>query len=165
MTASAAARAAARIENEVVYGYGVVGAHLRSQERRLAARRLAAHQQHRDDLRALAGELPGAASAYDLPLPVVDAASARDLAILLEDATARAAWALVTSSTAESRTRRFAVVMLGDAATAAARWRRLSGRSDDPALPGQPAAASTSQPSSTSTISPSSSTTASGSTS
>lgn len=165
MTTSSALRAAARIEDEVVYGYGVVGAHLRGHARHLAARRLAAHQLHRDDLRALARDLPGAAAAYELPFPVVDAARARDLAVLLEDAAARAAWALVASSPAESPTRRLAVVLLGDAGAAAASWRQISGRSDDPALPGQPAAASTSQPSTTSTISPSSSTTASGSTS
>ena len=164
MTASAAVRAAVRIEHEVVYGYGVVGAHLRSHDRRLAAGRLAAHQQLRDDLGTLATDLPPAPAAYELPFPVVDAATARELAVRLEDAAAAAAWALVTSTTADSSARRIAVGMLSDTATAAARWRERSDRTDDPALPGQPAAAGTSQPSTTATTSPSSSTTASGST-
>jgi hypothetical protein len=165
MTTSAAVRAAVRIEHEVVYGYGVVGAHLRGRDRHLATRRLAAHQQHRDDLGAFATGLPPAAAAYALPFPVVDAATARELAVRLEDATATAAWALVASTAAESRARGFAVDLLSDAAVAAARWRERSGRTDDPALPGQPAAAGTSQPSTTSTTSPNASTAASGSTS
>lgn len=165
MTASAAVRAAVRIEHEVVYGYGVVGAHLRGHDRHLAARRLTAHQQLRDDLGQLATDLPRSAAAYALPFPVVDGATARELAVRLEDAAAAAAWALVTSTSADSRARRLAVGMLSDTATAAARWRQRSGRTDDPALPGQPAAAGTSQPSTTPTTSPSSSTTASGSTS
>jgi hypothetical protein len=161
-----AVRAAVRIENEVIYGYGVVGAHLRDIDRQLAARRLAVHQQRRDDLRAFGTDLPAPAAAYEIPVPVIDAASARDLAVRLEDAAAQAAWALVASTAADSRARRLAVDMLGDAGTAAAHWRRRSGRSDDPALPGQPATESTpSQPSTTPTTSPSSSTAASGSTS
>lgn len=165
MSAAGAVRAAVRIEHEVVYGYGVVGAHLRGRDRRFAARRLAAHHQRRDDLGALATSLPTAASAYALPFPVVDATTARDLAVRLEDATAAAAWALVAVTAADSRARRLAVAMLSDAAAAAAQWRQRSDRTDDPALPGQPAAAGTSQRSTTPTISPSSSTTASGSTS
>lgn len=165
MSALGAVRAAVRIENEVVYGYGVVGAHLRGQARRLAARRLAVHQQRRDDLRAFATDPPPPAAAYELPMLVVDRVTARQLAVSLEDAAAKAAWALVASTQAGSRARQFAVAALTDTATAAARWRELSGRTDDPALPGQPADAATSQPSITSSTSPSSSTTASGSTS
>lgn len=162
---TASVRAAVRIEHEVVYGYGVVGAHLRGHDRRYAARRLAAHDQLRDDLATLATDPPPAAAAYALPFPVVDAATARDLAVHLEDAAAAAAWALVTSSAADSRARRLAVDVLGDAAAAAAQWRARSDRTDDPAFPGQPGAAEPSQPSTTPTTSPSSSTTASGSTS
>ena len=164
MSAQSALRAAVRIENEVVYGYGVVGAHLRGRARHLAARRLAIHQQRRDDLHGLGTDLPAPSAAYELPVAVVDEDTARELAVSLEDAAAKAAWALVASTLASSRARRFAVATLADVATAAAQWRALSGRSDDPALPGQPGDAA-SQPSTTSSTSPSSSTTASGSTS
>ena len=166
MSAAAAVRTAVRIENEVIYGYGVVGAHLRGRDRWVAARRLATHEQRRDDLHGLATRPPAPAAAYALPSPVADAGSARDLAVRLEDAAARAAWALVTSSAADSRARRLAVEMLGDAAGAAAWWRERSGRTDDPALPGQPETGpASSQPATRSTSSPSSSTDASGSTS
>lgn len=163
MSGDSALRAAVRIENEVIYGYGVVGAHLRGHERHFAARRLAVHRQRRDDLDAFGTGLPAPAAAYELPLPVIDAASARELAVSLEDGAARAAWALVASTRAESRARQAAVAMLTDVATAAAGWRELAGRTDGPALPGQPASAS--QASTTPSTSPSSSTTASGSTS
>lgn len=165
MTVSSAVRAAERIENEVIYGYGVVGAHLRDDDRRFAARRLAAHQQRRDDLRSLGTDPPTPSAAYEIPVPVVDAASARDLAVRLEDAAARAAWALVAATAADSRARRLAVAMLSDTGIAAAQWRQRSGRSDDPALPGQPAGSTPSQPATTPATSPSSSTAASGSTS
>lgn len=165
MSAAAAVRAAIRIEDEVVYGYGVVGAQLNGSARRLAASRLVAHQQRRDDLRALDVVAPAAAPAYTLPFPVQDAVSAMMLAVRLEDAAARAAWALASSTAAESAARRIAVGMLADVASAAAQWRVHAGLTDDPALPGQPIAADDTQPSTTATISPSSSTTASGSTS
>jgi len=165
MSAADAVRAAVRIEDEVVYGYGLVGAHLYGAARRLAADRLAAHQQLRDDLRGLAVDVPGAAPAYEPPFPISGAASARLLAVRLEDAAAGAAWALVASAAAGSKARRLAVAMLADVAIAAARWRAHAGLTDDPALPGQPTRVSASQPSTTATTSPSASTTASGSTS
>ena len=165
MSTAAAVRSAVRIEDEVVYGYGFVGAHLHGSARRLATARLAAHQQLRDDLRGLGVDTPAAAPAYELPGPVRDAAGAMLLAVRLEDAAARAAWALVESAAAGSTTRRLAITMLADVATAAAQWRADAGLTDDPALPGQPTAASANQPSTTPTTSPSSSTTASGTTS
>jgi hypothetical protein len=165
MSSDSAVRAAVRIEDQVVYGYGVVGARLRGSDRRFAATRLAVHQQLRDDLRGLGVDTPPAAPAYQLPFPVTDSTGARLLAVRLEDAAARAAWALVATAAAQSTARRMAIDVLADVATAAARWRVRAGLTDDPALPGQPATASARQPSTTPTISPSSSTTASGSTS
>ena len=164
MSADAATRAAVRVENQVVYGYGVIGAHLRGPDRALATRRLAAHQQLRDQLSASVRDAPGAAPAYELPAPVTDATTARSLAVGLEDAAARAAWALVAAAGPDTPLRQAAVTMLADVAAAAAQWRARAGRTDDPALPGQPGGVA-SQPSTTVTTSPSSSTTASGSTS
>lgn len=166
MSSRAAVSAAVRIEDQVVYGYGVVGAHLGGARRRFAADRLAAHQQLRDNLQAAGHTTATAEPAYELPFPVVDPTGALSLAIRLEDAAAVAAYAVVAATDADGALRRLAVGMLADVATAAARWRSLSGATDDPAFPGQPAAAAAArQPSTTPTTSPSSSTTASGSTS
>ena len=165
MSSQAALLAAIRIEHEIVYGYGVVGAHLRGVRQRYAAMRLAAHQTLRDRLQASASTTVRAAPAYELPGPVVNAHEAAALAVQLEDAAAAAAYALVAAAGADSAVRRLAVVTLGDVATAARRWRAITGATDDPAFPGQPVAASVNQPSTTPTTSPSSSTTASGSTS
>jgi hypothetical protein len=166
VTSRAALAAAVRIEVEVVYGYGVIGAHLGGGRLRFAAERLAAHQQLRDRLQTLGGITAGAAPAYRLPIAVVDAATAAALAIRLEDAAAAAAYAVVAATDAGGAARRLAVDMLTDVAASAARWRAITAATDDPAFPGQPvAAAPASQPSITSTISPSSSTAASGSTS
>ena len=165
MSSQAALRAAIRIEHEVVYGYGVVGANLGGVRQRYAAQRLAAHQELRDRLQALATTTVAAEPAYALPSPVSDANEAAALAVRLEDAAAAAAYALVAASAADGTTRRLAVVTLGDVATAATKWRAITGTTDSPAFPGQPVSASASQPSTTSTISPSSSTSASGTTS
>ena len=166
MTSRAALAAALRIEDEVVYGYGVVGSHLSGTRRRFAAQRLAVHQRLRDRLQALGHTTAPAEPAYQLPFAVTDGVSAQALAIKLEDGAASAAYALAVMSDADGTARQLAVDVLSDVATAAARWRALSGAVDDPAFPGQPVAASAaSQPSTTSTTSPSSSTTASGSTS
>lgn len=165
MSSRAALTAAVRVEDQVVYGYGVVGAHLHGGREHLASHRLAAHQELRDRLQALAHSTAVGEPAYQLPFPVSDAVSAIALAIRLEDGAAAAAYAVVAASDADGAARRLAVDMLSEVAAAAARWRALAARSDDPAFPGQPVAESASQPSTTSTTSPSSSTTASGSTS
>ena len=165
-----ALRAALRVEYQVVYGYGLVGAHLRGGDQTYAADRLAAHQLLRDSLLALdAGDTarPAAQPAYRPPFPVADATSAHALAIRLEDAAAGAAWDLTATEPAGSQARKIAVPALSDLATAAARWRARAGAIDDPALPGAPpgTAQAASQPSTTPTTSPNPTTTASGSTS
>ena len=164
MSAATAVRAAVRIADQVVYGYGIAGARLRGADRGYARRRLDAHLQWRDALRRLSGSAPDPAAAYALPFPVVDAPSALRLAIRLEDGAGRAAYALVAATQADGQARRLAVSMLADVATAATHWRARSGDDSDPAFPGQPVADDI-QPSITPTISPSSSTTASGATS
>lgn len=165
MSTRAALAVAVRIEDQVVYGYGVVGAHLRGARQRFAARRLAAHQQLRDRWRELDRTAAAGEPAYELPFPVIDATSAAALAIRLEDAAAAAAYAVVVASGADSAARRLAVDTLSNVASAAARWRTIAGTADDPVFPGQPVAAVDNQSSTTPTTSPSSSTTASGSTS
>lgn len=143
MTAATAPalQAALRIEHEVVYGYGVAGAHLRGQARRQALQRLAEHQLLRDRLIALvrsAGAQPLAARpAYRLPAPVADAAGAIDLLVRLEDGCAGACWDVVAAAASHTAARRTGVQALATAASWGSRWRARVGRVD-PALPGRP---------------------------
>ncbi|HVW81197.1 MAG TPA: ferritin-like domain-containing protein [Mycobacteriales bacterium] len=131
-----ALREALAAEQAVVYGYGVVGAHLTGRSERYAAGRLLAHQTLRDQLAAAieqVGAVPGAAlPAYQLPFPVTGAADARRLAGALENGSAGAAWDLISASSAMSSVRELAVGWLMDAAASAALWGAPS------ALPGAP---------------------------
>lgn len=83
-----AAQAALAGEHAAVYGYGVAGAHLADDEREAAREALDAHRARRDALSAqiaALGAAPVAAlPAYALPFPVTDAATARQLAGVLE---------------------------------------------------------------------------------
>jgi len=167
---TAAIRAALQVEYQVVYGYGVVGAHLHGRDQAFAADRLAAHQLLRDALLHLDDadpDQPVSAPAYRLPFTVTGETSALELAVRLEDAAAGTAWDLVASQRPLTRGRRVAIAALADVAVAAARWRARLGAIDDPALPGAPPGTRQSdiQPSTTPTTSPSSTTAASGSTS
>jgi hypothetical protein len=132
-----ALREALAAEQAVVYGYGVVGAHLSGKAEKYAGVRLGAHQVLRDQLAALIqqiGAVPGAAlPAYQLPFPVADAANARLLGGTLENGSAGAAWDLAAATAAASPGRELAVGWLIDAAEAAALWGAPT------PLPGQPA--------------------------
>jgi hypothetical protein len=139
MTEGDALAAAVTVTQQVVYGYGVAGAHLTGRDRRAARRALDAHLTRRDRLAGLltrVGSSPPVASpAYALPFPVTDAVSARRLCAGLEDGCAGAAWDLVAAAGAGTAARVLGVTWLADAATAAATWRDGS---PSPALPGQP---------------------------
>jgi hypothetical protein len=121
-----ALKSALAAEQAVVYGYGVVGAHLSGAPRRHAMDRLTKHQTRRDEISALitaSGAVPpGGLPAYRLPFPVDDPAAARRLAGSLEDGAAGAAWDLVAATASRSPARRLAVGWLADAAVAASRW-------------------------------------------
>jgi hypothetical protein len=136
MTLVQALQAALAIEQQVVYGYGVLGAQLSGTAKTFAADCLTAHMTHRDAIGALvtaAGAVPGAAApAYQLPFRVVHAASARRLAIRLEQASAGATWDLISSSSTASAARTEAVGWLTDAAVRLEHW------GAELALPGQP---------------------------
>jgi Domain of unknown function (DUF4439) len=130
-------------EQAIVYGYGVVGAHLAGKEQSYAADRLTAHEVRRDQIATLItglGVTPAASlPAYQLPFPVTDAASAKRLAAHLEDGAAGAAWDLAASTTARSAARTLAVTWLADAALSEAHWGGTA-----TALPGDPSAPATS---------------------
>jgi hypothetical protein len=131
-----ALREALAAEQAVVYGYGVAGAHLRGNDRNVAAARLLVHESLRDRIAALISALgavpPPAQPAYRLPFPVTDVATARQLAAHLEEGAAGAAWDLAASTAPRSAGRSLAVGWLSDAAVAASHWGAAL-----PALPGR----------------------------
>jgi len=136
MTLAQALTAALLVEHQVVYGYGVAGAHLSAGGRAQALRELDTHRLRRDQLAAMLGaRAPVAAAAYALPYAVHDDVTARSLCAALEDGCAGAAWDLVDAAPADSTARGLGVSWLAQSAVSAAHWR---GGSPGPALPGQP---------------------------
>jgi hypothetical protein len=133
-----ALQSALAAEHAVIYGYGVVGAHLAGAEQAAATADWVAHQVARDDLESMLrslGQRPEpAAVAYRLPAPVPDARHAVALAILLEDRIATAYLGLVAISTPAIRN--FGAEQLRAAALRAASW-----RGSTVAFPGLPARA------------------------
>ena len=156
MTLLQALEAALEIEHQVVYGYGVVGAHLAGARQASAADALATHQRRRDtlgeEIRSAGGRPAAGEVAYALPFPVHDAASAASLGATLETAASQALWNLVAATSAGGRGRRLAVGWLAESTRLLDEWKLVSGGQDLVALPGQPAA---SQASTTPTSSPS----------
>jgi len=140
MTEAAALTAAVAVEHQVIYGYGVAGAHLSGADRKLALATLNVHLARRDQLTALVtaagGTPPPGAPAYALPFPVSSPATARALCALLEDGSAGGAWDLTAAAPARTPARTLGVGWLADAASRAAGWR---GPAAAPiALPGKP---------------------------
>jgi hypothetical protein len=139
MTPATALAAALAVEHQVIYGYGVAGAHLVGADRRAALAALGAHRVRRDQLAALLrpAAAPAGAPAYALPFPVTDPVSARRLCAELEDGCAGAAWDLAAAAGPRQPARTLAVGSLADAASRGAYWR--GGQGTNPALPGAPA--------------------------
>ena len=153
------------IEQQVIYGYGVLGAHL-SDPNELghpapspddARDRLDQHLELRDRIATLVkatGRTPVAGeAAYRLPFAVDSASAARKLGQELEQSAAGAAYDVIAASAPHSPERR----VLAAALTAAADWQAQWALADFepyanpfPGRPGQPAA---SQPSTTPTSS------------
>lgn len=131
-----ALQAALAAEHATIYGYGVAGAILRGGDRAYAVDALTAHLRLRDRLTALItarhAKPVAAQPAYRLPLPVIDRASARELAAHLEQGGAGAQWDIIAASPRASHVRSLAIGWLSDAAVRTARWGAKQ------ALPGQP---------------------------
>ena len=125
-------------EHAAAYGYGVIGAHLAGVQRASAAADWVAHQVSRDELagllRSRGAEPAAAAVAYQLPVPVGNAAQAQALAVILEERVAADYLALVALG--DSRLRQLGAQRLTAAAVRAAAWR---GRTEP--FPGLPASA------------------------
>jgi hypothetical protein len=113
-------------EHAVIWGYGVVGAHVGDA---LVARVRDADNAHRilrDETIALITRYGGTPVAtepeYALPFPVTDRGSALRLAVHLEEGAA-AAWRYAVAATDDVQVRRTALTALSDAAVRATRWR------------------------------------------
>lgn len=94
-------------EHAAVYAYGVIGAYLTGDDRDRAAAELSRHRAARDRLAAhirAAGGTPSASlPTYALPYPVADAASAADLADLVEERLGGLYSDVVTSTSGATR--------------------------------------------------------------
>jgi Domain of unknown function (DUF4439) len=126
-----------------VWGYGVVGAALPVGAR---ASVVAAEQAHRDLRDQLADLLTSrrvdpvpARAAYALPFPVLSPVDAAELAVTLEEGTARA-WTWVLDQAGERSTRALGAAVLGAAEVRAVAWRSQAGTTPPTsAFPGLPA--------------------------
>jgi len=120
-------------QHAAIYGYGRLGVRLGDPDETSMARRLeAAHRVSRDSVAATLvalGQTPvAAATDYQPPQPVHDAASARRWALQLEhDCASAYRFLLAATATAagQGTARRQAVAGLTGAATAATGWRAL----------------------------------------
>jgi hypothetical protein len=113
-------------EHAVIWGYGVVGAHVAGALLAQVRDADEAHRTLRDDTVALVARYGGDPVAtepeYALPFPVTDRTSALRLAVHLEEGAA-AAWRYAVAATDDVEVRRFALTALSDAAVRATRWR------------------------------------------
>ncbi|MQA24192.1 MAG: DUF4439 domain-containing protein [Micromonosporaceae bacterium] len=137
MTGLAEALAA---EHAAIFGYGVVGAHLKRSLRKTGR---AAEEAHRDLRDAVLQRLtdksatpPGAEPAYTLPFEVTDSASAVRLAIHLEEAAA-AVWRAALAGT-KGADRKLCLDALVTCAVRATRWRVAAKQPPTVAFPGAP---------------------------
>jgi hypothetical protein len=121
----AALQAALAAEHAAVYGYGVAGALLAGPARAQALADLTAHRVARDTLEAMLtglGATPVAASpAYALPFPVNGTASAKRLAVTLEEGVTRAYLGVVAVNSPALRA--FGATAMQAAANRAVAWR------------------------------------------
>jgi hypothetical protein len=120
-----AVQAALGAEHAAVYGYGVVGGHIREGRRTEVRAAYDAHRARRDEMARAVRDLDGkpepAAAAYALPFEVTDSESAVRLAAELEDRVAGVYSDLVRA--AEGDRRQVAAQALREAAVRAVRWR------------------------------------------
>lgn len=125
VSALAAAQAALAGEHACVFGYGVVGAHLRDTAQDNARKILDQHRANRDQLvqfiRSQNATPIAALAAYELPISVTDQRSAREFAAELERRLAPV-YADLVASAEEPELRAIAVRGLVASAGWLARW-------------------------------------------
>ncbi|TDE39481.1 DUF4439 domain-containing protein [Actinomadura sp. 6K520] len=144
-----AVRTALGAEHAAVYGYGVLGAHLRGSLRTTAKTVWNDHRARRDTLVSILSVEPGeavaGAAAYRLPVKVTSARSAARLAAALEDDLVPAYVALAGASSPDLRA--YAADGARRARARSAAWRTKAGipaRAD--AFPGLPPSARSPRP-------------------
>jgi len=104
-----------------IYAYGIVGAQLKGAGRRKARRAMDSHRAARDLWQArLQGPYVPGAAAYQLPFPVQDQESARQLAVLVE--TGMVAIYADLAAVTEGQERADAVAAGCECATRAVSW-------------------------------------------
>ena len=122
----AALQTALAAEHAVIWGYGVVGAHVGDALVTRVRDADDAHRTRRDATVTLITRYGGTPVAtdpeYALPFPVTDRGSALRLAVHLEEGAA-AAWRYAVAATDDVEVRRSALTGLSDAAVWATRWR------------------------------------------
>jgi hypothetical protein len=122
--------AALKAEHAAIYGYGIVGAHVTGAQLVAVDAADAAHRSRRDALlMLLAGrgmQPPGAETAYALPFPVINDATAVKLAAIIEDRCA-AFWLRALPDTTDDD-RSAALAALSDCAVRGSQWRQFAGR-------------------------------------
>ena len=120
MSDSSALDAALAGELAACYAYGVIGGQSSGAWQRRATRALAAHEARRDDLQQRVGSQAVTPAAFDLPFPVTDGASARRLAVTVEE---RLVGLYADLAVATRDAERAAAVSAGmDSATRAITW-------------------------------------------
>lgn len=130
MNRAAALAEALAAEHAAIFAYGLVGARLAEDDEAEAAREAEAeHRRRRDALVVLLAERgvtpPVPAPAYDLPFPVTDPDSARQLAVVLEERVGAVWRAALAAATRDDR--EVALAALVDTAVRATRWRIAAG--------------------------------------
>lgn len=127
--AQAALQGALSAEQAAVWAYGLVAAYARDQAAMIAEAR-SGHLLRRDatTARLIQGgaSAPEPAAAYQISVPVTDAAAALTLAQDIE-MDAAAAWRVVIGSTDDAELRGFALTGLSDAAVRLAMWKQVVG--------------------------------------
>ncbi|MGY4709933.1 ferritin-like domain-containing protein [Mycolicibacterium sp. CBM1] len=127
-TAAAALFDAVGAEHAAIYGYGIVSAHSSPDENDLVSEAMAQHRERREAAIAMLSgrsmKAPLPAAGYQLPLAVDDPTTAATLAVRMENDCA-VAWRAVIEQATTEQDRAFGVTALTEAATLAARWKRI----------------------------------------
>lgn len=125
MSTLAALQAALAGEHACVYGYGLLGAHAADRDLPDVRTAYDTHRARREELahqvRIRLAEPVAALPAYEVPIEVTDAGSARELAGLLEQRLAVLYADLVTAASVPAL-REFAAATLVETALLATRW-------------------------------------------
>lgn len=120
MTSDQALVDAIQAQDAAVYAYGIIGAHVDGSWTRKARRALQVHRSLRAQWQAQATSQVATAASYELPSPVTDPQSARQLAVLVERRVSAVCADLAAASSGPLREQ--AVMAAMEAATRSVVW-------------------------------------------